>query len=320
MNAPVAGIDLGGTKTTVLLGRRDGTVLAREQFPTGETETPDAWCERVDALLTRVSGDHVPAGIGVSTPGPMSVKEGRLIAPPNMPAWRDVPLRDLLEGRRGRPVAMQNDANACVLAEHYFGARRDCKNLIYLTASTGMGGGVIAGGVLVQGASDLGGEVGHMVLDRDGPPCPCGLRGCFELYCGGKNVADGIRQRLAREGRTSAILRLAGGRPEEIRFEHLVAAWQEGDAFAGEVWNEYLERLAQGVGCLLQAFNPEVVLLGTIAVHLGERLLAPLRQRVSSYAWAGSVAACRIEASTLGASIGDKSALATARWAFGGTE
>lgn len=311
------GLDLGGTKTSVCLGRADGVLLDARRIPTNAADGPERWRARASALIRETLQAHgfTPqdvAAIGAAVPGPMSVARGSMIAPPNLPGWRDVPVTEPLRAEFGRPVFINNDANAAALAEYWFGEFRGTPDLVYLTLSTGVGGGVISGGRLVQGARDLAGEVGHHVLDPDGPPCPCGQRGCFEIYCGGLNVANRVRERLAAGESAPVLLEEAGGDPARIDFRIIAAAEKRGDPLARAVWAEFVERLAQGIGTCLMFFNPSVVVLGTIAVHLGERLLAPVREALPRYAWAVSREGVRIAASALGTRIGDLGALAVA--------
>lgn len=315
--APIfLGFDIGGTKTSVSLGLADGTLLDTRRIPTESHEGPDRWRSRVLALARSMLRDRglasaEIAALGVAAPGPMSVERGVMIAPPNLPGWRDVPVVAPLRAEFGKPVFINNDANASALAEYRFGEYRGTPDLVFLTLSTGIGAGIVSGGRVLQGASDLAGEVGHHVLNPDGPPCPCGQRGCFEVYCGGLNVANRVRARLAA-GERSAALEEAGGDPARLDFRAIAAAEQRGDRLAREVWGEFVERLAQGVGTCLMFFNPRVVIFGTMAVHLGERLLAPLRSALPRYAWEASRGGVRIAASRLGANIGDYGALAVA--------
>jgi glucokinase len=158
----------------------------------------------------------------------------------------------------------------------------------------------------------MGGEVGHFVLDPHGPPCPCGQRGCYEIYCGGLNVANRLRERITGGKLKTAILDEAGGDPAKIDFKCLVAAVRKKDALALEAWDEYLERLAQGMGTIMMVANPEAVILGTIAIHAGDLVLEPVRKRVAKYAWKAVVEPCRIIPSALESRIGDLSAIAVA--------
>lgn len=252
----ILGIDIGGTKIASSAGHH----LSTQEFA-----TPD---EALTAIFQCHEGPY--KAIGIACPGPLSTKTGCTINPPNLPGWEDFPVVERFKKQYGCPIYFNNDANACALAELYYGVKK--QNLIYLTASTGMGGGLINQGKLIQGASDTGGEVGHIILDINGPPCVCGLRGCFELYCGGVHL----------------------GKINE----------------AHPKWDEFLERFGQGIGILIQTINPEVVVIGTFARHLGDRLLVPLRERVKKYVWKTPFDACKIISSPLGEKIGVQSALA----------
>ncbi|HMP75602.1 MAG TPA: ROK family protein [Kiritimatiellia bacterium] len=309
-------IDLGGTKTAVCVGTADGTLIAHGRMPTDADAPPEGWLNRLSALVQEVAGQAGCAvadleSVGLAVPGPMSVKQGMVLEPPNMPAWRNVPIRDWVAELTRLPVHINNDANAAGLAEYSFGEFKGTPDLVYLTMSTGVGGGIISGGQLIQGANDLGGEVGHIVLNPDGPPCPCGQRGCFEMYCGGRNVIHQVRGRLA-PGAASLILEESGGSADGITISAIARAAGRGDALAQEFWDAYVERLAQGIGLLAMCVNPSVVVLGTVAIHLGDVLLKPLRERLSRYAWRPAIASLTIRPSALGPQIGELGALAVA--------
>ena len=313
----ILGIDIGGTKTSVCIGDETGQIRDSSRMPTGAEDGPERCIRRtVDLALDLLRKNTLIldgiAGIGVSAPGPVSLREQMMLEPPNMKGWKNVPLVKMFETAFHRPVYMNNDANACVLAEFLFGSCRGIRNMVYLTMSTGLGAGVIANGQLIQGVTDTAGEIGHHVLDIHGPPCPCGQRGCLELYCGGMNVAHRLRDAIVAGSIKTAILDLAGGDPDKIDFKAFTDAVRAKDAFALVQWAEYIERLAQGVGTVIMFFNPEVIVMGTIAIHAGELLLAPLRKALPRYAWKPGVDACRIVPSALGTKIGDLSALAVA--------
>lgn len=310
------GIDIGGTKTGVCVGTGEGRIEASLRMPS-KADSLDDYFSGVGALCRQAAAeagiglDAVEA-VGISAPGPLSVERGVLIEPPNNPGWREVPVVEAVRRILGRPVFMNNDANACALAEQYFGRHRGVQNLVYLTFSTGMGGGIVMNGQLVQGRTDTGGEVGHHVLDANGPPCGCGQRGCFEAFCGGKNFAERLQDIIRRTGTATSILAHAGGRIEDIDAKAFFRAAKEGDAFALARWEGFVERLAQGVGNLIMILNPDVVLLGTMAVAHGEFVMRPLRERLPRYAWKWPLEACVIEPSSLGERIGDLSAIAVA--------
>jgi glucokinase len=311
------GIDIGGTKTSVCAGTETGEILASRRLPTQSDAGPEAWLPRTVTQIHDVLREAhlLPKDIdavGIASPGPMSVSRGLMLAPPNMPGWVDVPVLQWIRDALERPTFINNDANACGEAEFLFGSCRGTRNLVYLTMSTGIGAGIIVDGRILQGANDMGGEVGHHVLDPKGPPCPCGQRGCFEIYCGGLNVANRLRERIAREKKRYGVLDEAGGNPAKIDFKCLVAAVRKRDALALEFWDEYLEHLAQGIGTILMIANPEVVIMGTIAIHAGDLIIDPVRKRLSKYAWKAVVEPCRIIPSALEGKIGDLSALAVA--------
>jgi glucokinase len=312
------GIDIGGTKTSVCLGGRDGAIHAARRLPTDPRRGPDDWLARVRHLADQVLAkagrtlSDVDA-VGLSCPGPMSVARGMMLGPCNLPGWDAVPAVDMLRGAFQRPTFINNDANAAALAEYLYGSRRGTPNLVYLTMSTGVGGGVVVDGRLVQGACDMAGEVGHFVLDPAGPPCLCGLRGCFEAFCGGLSVARRLQERIVRERRRTAILDEAGGDPERIDFRAILAAVRRDDPLALEEWDAFVERLAQGIGIVIMTLNPQAIVLGTIAIHAGDRLLGPVRERLPKYAWKTAIEACEIVPSALGEKIADLAALAVAR-------
>lgn len=312
------GIDVGGTKTAVCVGTDKGKLLATTRNKTDLGKSFDEYWKLLDQMASKVlSESHVElkdiAAVGISAPGPLSVARGLLLAPPNNPGWIDVPIVKEVSSLFGKPVFMNNDANAAVLAEYLFGKYRGTKNMVYLTLSTGIGGGIIAEGKLIQGVTDMGGEIGHQTLDINGPACPCGRRGCLEVYVGGRNVAEHLKDRIRTGGIRTSILEKAGGRIDAIDHKAFTDAVREGDAFAVAEWDVFIERLAQGIGNLLQVLNPELVLLGTIAVREGDLVLKPLRERVKKYAWPWIVNACRIEVCSLGENIGNCATLAVAK-------
>ena len=311
------GIDIGGTKTAVCVGNEKGEIAASQRISMRGREPFEAYAQRLAELCPAVlreaglAAQEVEA-VGISAPGPMDLKRGILIAPPNNPGWRDVPIVATVAKALSRPVYFNNDANACALAEMYFGSHKGKRNLVYLTFSTGMGGGIIVNGELVQGATDTGGEVGHQVLDPNGPVCGCGQRGCWEAYVGGRMVAERLKARL-RDGRVKTrILEMAGGDVEKITMRLLEDAVREKDPVALEEWDQLLERLAQGLGNLIMVLNPDVVVLGTVAIHARDLVMPPLHEKLKKYAWKWPLAACEVVPSALGGKIGDLAALAVA--------
>lgn len=305
------GLDWGGTKVALALGDAAGALVASRRMPFPATGDPrrdvDAVLQAVQALLAEagVAREELEA-VGVSAPGPLDVRSGVLLNPPNLPGWRDVPLADWFRDALGAPVALENDADAAALAEWRLGAARGSEDAVYLTMSTGVGGGLILGGRLQRGQHGAG-EIGHAPIEWEGTLCACGLRGCLEAYVGGAAWTRRLRVEAAPEGRVAA---LAGG-PGAITPEHLLAAAREGDAFAtAELarWNGYL---ARGIVWLTMVLSPEVVVLGTIATAAGEALcLQPVREIVAEHVFPGR--APRIVAAALGATLAEQAGLAVA--------
>lgn len=318
------GLDIGGTKRVLVIGERvgerdgDHTIRPLRRRRTAMRFSGD-W--RVDlasivadaeALVAeaRAGGCGPLEAIGVAAPGPVDRRTGLLRNPPNLPGWRDVPLAQVLGDAFGVPVRIENDANAAALAEHRSGAGRGTDDMVYLTMSTGIGGGVVSGGRLVVGANGFAAELGHMPIVRSGLQCHCGLRGCLEAYVGGQAWAKRLRRRTPAASRVYA---LAGGERAKIGSELLLAAAREGDAFAEAELARWLDFLALGIASIVMAFDPERIVLGTIAVAAGESLcFAPLRERVRALVWPGQAERLAIVPASLGAELPEQAALTVA--------
>lgn len=269
----VLAIDIGGTKLAAGVVGEDGTQLSKGRAPTEVEKGPHAAVERLIVLCRDVIAQaQVPrvelAGIGCG--GPLDPRTGVTLTPPNLPGWEDFPLVALVERGLGVKAYLDNDANAAVLGEHRFGAGRGFAHLVYVTLSTGIGGGVILDGRLYQGSNGNAAELGHLQVNYDGWACPCGGRGCLEAFASGTNIA-----RRARESASPALIAMAGSR-EGITTEHVVAAVRENDAAAVRVWEETLEVLSAGVASMINAFNPQRVIIGGGVAAAGPLLFEPL--------------------------------------------
>ncbi len=315
------GIDIGGTKICVCIGDHTGKVIASKRISTQPLQGSKNGLKAVEELIRQMlNEEHIDlkqiGAIGISSPGPISTREGKMLKPPNLPGWENAPLVQFFKDAFHKEVMMNNDANAAAVAEFQFGSSKGAQNLVYLTCSTGMGGGAIVNGVLVQGVSDTAAEVGHFVLDINGPSCPCGQKGCFEAYCGGAALAKKMQKEIQEKNIKTQILVEAGGNITHVDAACLVNAVKKKDPYALEIWNEFIIRLAHGIGVVLMNFNPEVVILGTIAIHAGALLLEPLKKELPRFAWKENVHACRIEASSIGDRISELSGLALAKQAL----
>jgi glucokinase len=276
--------------------------VARERLPTpssGDAKADlEVLAEHARALVARAGASLAEIGaVGVSAPGALDAEAGVLLQPPNLPSWDRAPVRAVLGAALGRPLGLENDANAAALAEWRFGAGRGARDMVLLTMSTGVGGGLVLGGRLHRGLFSAAGEVGHIPVEWDGEPCACGQRGCLEAYAGGAAWT----RRLARETPPgSAVARLAGG-AGRARPEHVIAAARAGDAFARAELARFNHYLARGLVPLVFTLAPELFVLGTIAAAAGEELcLGPVRAEVRRRIWPFLRDRLRIEAAALG--------------------
>jgi glucokinase len=274
----IAGIDIGGTKIALALAGTDGAVTEKTRFPTRVSDGPGAILERVFSEIERMldgCGSRL-AAVGVGCGGPLDRHRGLILSPPNLPGWDEFPIVALLRERFGVPVLLDNDANAAALGEHRYGAGRGLKHLVYMTISTGIGGGVIVSNKIIHGVYDGAGEVGHMTVLPDGPLCGCGARGCLEALCSGTSIARRARERLAA-GEESLLSSLDA---VEVTAQAVALAAREGDAMASKVWYETIRLLSVGVGNVFHALAPEAVIIGGGVSTAGEQLFEPLREHV----------------------------------------
>lgn len=305
MTLPVAAVvDIGGTKVRAAVVAADGTVLGRSTLPTEAHNGPDAVIERIvrglnQALMDAGRGAGEMAGIGIACAGLVEVEEGVVVSSPNLPGWDRVPLRERIEAELRVKTFVDNDANAAALGEHRFGAGRGCSHLIFITVSTGIGAGLVLGGKLYTGAWGTAGEVGHMTLEADGPPCVCGQRGCLEALASGPAMAREAIRRL-KAGEPSQLLELSGGRPEGVTAELIGQAAAAGDSLAREVVQRAATYLGIGLASLVNLLNPEVIVVGGGVSHMGELLLAPARAVMQERAFTFAVEGVKLVTASLG--------------------
>jgi len=266
------GVDVGGTKC-LAVALEEGRMIDERRVPTPVGEP--AVLEAVAGVVAEVAGTTELRGVGIGMPGFVD-RAGVLRFAPNLPGVVDFPIREELEARLGIPVRADNDATCAAWGERQLGAAQGYNDVILVTLGTGIGGGIVAGGSLLRGANGFGGEIGHMVINTDGPPCPCGQRGCWERYASGSGLA-GIAQRAAAEGRAPRVLARAGGEPAMVRGEHVTVAAAEGDRGAQDVLAELGWWVAQGLADLANVFDPEAFVLGGGLVEAGDLLLNPVR-------------------------------------------
>jgi glucokinase len=307
---PVLALDIGGTKLAVGIVTEDGTVSGFAVEPTRREDGHAVIIRRLFAMGQRAiesSGLGPIGAVGISCGGPLDSSTGILLNPLHLPDWIDIPIVGLASDEFGVPAALENDASAAVLAEYRYGQARDTKTAIYLTISTGIGGGAVLDGKLHRGAAGNGGEYGHIMVRPGGRLCLCGRHGCLEGYASGSSIAQRATEAVAATDRSTSLR----GR-EIIRAEDVAAAAAAGDELASEIWTETTDVLAQAITDLVNVFEPNVVILGGGVTRSGEQLLAPIRAAVLRDAMPPAAKVVRVESAGLGDTVGVVGAAALA--------
>lgn len=208
MRKVTAGIDIGGTKIAVALAEKNGAMIFRERFPTqtarGAAKILAETIERLTDSAKSLEAEIAAVGVGCASP--LDLERGLVMSPPNLPGWDEFPIVDILRNKFQVPVVLDNDANAAAIGEHFYGAGRGFENLVYITISTGIGGGVIVDNKLVHGVGDGAGEIGHLCVEPSGFECNCGARGCLEAICSGTAIARRARMAILGGGKQSSIM------------------------------------------------------------------------------------------------------------------
>ena len=276
--APVVGVDLGGTKIRSVVVLADGSIVGEDVRPTDAEGGPSVVVSRlVASARAAVAASDVPheaiLAVGVTAPGTVDFDAGVLHQPPNLPGWDAVPLARLLSEHLDRPVFLENDANAAAYGEWRFGAGAGLRHLIYLTVSTGIGAGLILNGQMYRGADGAAGELGHMTIDVNGPPHNCGMVGCLEVLASGTAIAR-MAQEAVAAGRSPALRRLAET-AGELTAAEVDRAADAGDPTATEILATAARYLGVGLANYINIFNPEAIVIGGGVTRIGRQLLEP---------------------------------------------
>jgi len=315
-------VDLGGTRLRVAVTDEGFRLSGRQEEATALPEGPEGVVRQIGRMMDRSLLDSGVAharirSVAVGSPGPLDAKLGVIHGAPNLTGWTRVPLKRMLEERLDLPVAVVNDANAAALAEHRLGAGRGTRDFVYLTISTGIGGGVIVNGRPLEGASGTAGELGHTTIDRHGPVCKCGNIGCLEALASGTAIGERFQHGL-QAGRRSSASNWLG--PEAASAADVTRAAQEGDLYALEVFTDAAEALGFGVLNCIHTFNPEVIALGGGVTHAGSLLFDPMMRIVERYAFPIPRGDVRIVPAELGDDVGLAGAACVAVASAGVTE
>lgn len=336
----VLGIDLGGTQIRAAV-LRGAHMLARAAMLTGENPTPERVLPRIFATVQQALDEAGAtlseiSGVGVAMPGPLDYRTGMVYEPPNLSAWQGTPLRALLQEHYHKPIFVENDANAAALGEHLFGAGQGYRNMVYLTVSTGIGGGVIIDGRLLEGTNGSAAELGHMTIDWHGERCSCGNIGCLEALASGTAIARQANQAIAngqgaellafartmlehtdavpdrgalpqQDLNTQPLAEVAVASPDEslhVTAQTVARAAEAGIPLARAIIANAAEALGVGLVNILHVFSPELLILGGGVMQVGNMLLEPATRIVQERTMRANLAEARILPAQLGVNTG----------------
>lgn len=304
----VVGVDVGASKTAAAVVSPAGEVLRLVRYPTATSSAE--LLETIAGTIIEVSDGFEVGGACLAVPGLILARENRVIYSPNLHAIEGIRLKEKLGPRVGLSLTVENDNSAAAWGEFRFGAGSKARHLVFVGLGTGIGGGIIADGILLRGAQGAGGELGHVTIHATGPRCACGNRGCLEAFASGSAIGRRARE-IAAERPDSAFARLAARR--RVVGEDVTELARDGDEFALAVLEETGTWLGVGLAGLINVFNPDVVAIGGGAMEAGELILGAARREVLLRAPYHSHDLPEIRAATLGAASGVLGAAALAR-------
>ncbi len=309
MGKSYIGIDIGGTKCAIVQGNRQGQILKKAQFATAAGGGPAAILEKLSAQIEAWQVEDL-AGIGVSCGGPLDSEHGVILSPPNLPGWDHIEIKAYMENRFGVRTNLQNDADACALAEWRFGAGRGCRNMVFLTFGTGMGAGLILNGQLYKGRNGYAGEIGHMRMSEYGP-VGYAKPGSFEGFCSGSGIGQ-----LAGSYALAQLQR--GMKPLYCESVHALSqvtaaaaaqAAEAGDETALQVYRTAGTCFGRGLAVLMDILNPDIIVAGGIYVRSGHLLRQSMEESIQQEAIGACI--CPVVPAALGERLGDVGALCT---------
>ena len=309
------GFDIGGTKCAVITAEWDGKeikLLKKEKCATDLSITPK---EMIDKLIALADGiiDNKPEAIGISCGGPLDSKKGIIMNPPNLTGWDNIEIVKQIETYYNVPVHLQNDANACAVAEWKFGAGKGSENMVFLTFGTGLGAGLILNGKLYSGTNDNAGEVGHIRLSQFGP-VGYGKSGSFEGFCSGNGIAQlgyTLALEKAQRGEYPEYFK-KGYTQSDVTAKTIADAADNGDKTAIEAYRICGEYLGKGLSVIIDILNPEKIVIGSVFARSENLLREAMEKEIYKEALNLSADCCRVVPATLGEKIGDYAAIATA--------
>jgi glucokinase len=312
------GVDIGGTKTAVVLCSEPPAILERVAFQTLPEQGPERTLTLIRETIHKLIQTHgLRAGqiqaIGISCGGPLDRKGGVIQSPPNLPTWNNVPIVDVVQKEFGVECRLENDANAGAVAEHRYGAGQRVQNMIFLTMGTGLGAGIIIGGQLYHGSSDMAGEIGHVRLTASGP-VGYNKAGSVEGWASGGGMAQAASARVVAAMENGEVTSLVGQLATNriLTAKDVADAARQGDELSRQIVCSTGSRLGEALAILVDLLNPEMIVIGGIAMRMGETLLVPARVALKREALPAAADACRIVPAALGERIGDIAAICVA--------
>ena len=279
----ILGVDIGGTKIAAGLVNREGTILKQIRKPMVANSTAEAGLDAVvnaiDEMTSLTAAEGGFTSIGICAPGPLDLRTGVILNPPNVPCWRNFPLGQKLTERYGQRVKVDKDSNAAALAETRWGAARGYHYVFYITLGTGIGTGLVLDGRVYRGNTGAAGEGGHMTIDPHGPVCGCGKPGCIEILAAGPAIGARARAKIAAEpSRGAKMVELAKGNPASAASEHVARAYAAGDPLAREVLEETIELLTAWLSNIVDLLDPDILVIGGGVAQMLQPFFGELKQ------------------------------------------
>jgi glucokinase len=314
----VVGLDLGGTKIFAGIFNSSLECIGTAKVSTKSQRGVETVIERIERCITDAVDEadltmKQVAGVGIGAPGAVDFQTGNVIFAPNMEGWKDVPLKKELEKQLGVPVFVENDANIAVLGVHVAELKSKPRNLVGIFVGTGIGGGLIVNGEPYSGFNHTAGEIGHMVIDINGPKCGCGNKGCFEAMASRTAIFHRIKDGI-KEGEKTLLTEMLGDALEDLRSGDLRKAIRRGDKFVGKVIEQTAEYIGIGVANLVNILSPEVVVLGGGVIEaLADEMMGIITKTAKEHAMPGTLKGVEIIASKLGDNAGITGAAVLAR-------
>ena len=308
-NDYVVGVDMGGTKILAAVINAKGEIVQQAKTATKPKKGPDEVIKRIVRCIGEaIDGAELKPSqiraIGIGSPGPLDPETGVIIFAPNL-GWSNVPLKAKLEANLSIPTFVDNDVNVGTLGEYAFGAGRGVKNLVGIFVGTGIGGGIILDGKLYHGVNKTAGEVGHMIVEANGPQCGCGNFGCLEAVASRTAITRDLQKAIQKKGQKSKLTQLNGGKLDQIRSQAIAKAVKRGDKPTIKVMRRAGKYLGISVASIVHFLNPEMVVLGGGVIEaMGDSLLDPIRRAAAKYALPTTMDGVQIVEAILGDNAG----------------